>query len=545
MRAIGRLVRSPFRASLRPAAGARNPRRTLRVASWLAIGLLAGCRPAELPDDVLVVGLQAEPRALDPHVVTSLNDFRVIASLCEGLVRFRGGSLEIEPALARSWSVSDDARRYRFALRRDVRFHDGRPFDAAAVRYNFERLLRSDHPDHATGPFPLAFFFEAVEEVVVVDRWTVELRLVEPFAPLLANLAHPVGFQVSPDGVRAGGAGFRRAPVCTGPFRFGSWESRRRIVIERNPDYWDGPPALERVLFRPLTDSDTRVTELVAGDVDLLAEVSSEAVALLGARERFQVYRSAGPHLFFLILNNRHGPFADRRMRLAANLAIDRAALVEHALQGTAEIAAGPVPAAFADVHDPALEPFAHDPERARSLVAAAGHPDGVDVVLAAPRDGSGMLEPVLMATAIQADLAAVGIRAEVRTYEWNTYLATVNGGLGDEIDIAEMAWITNDPGTLPYLALWRGAWPERGGFNSGYYANERMDAWIEATRRESDPVARRRLYHEIQAAFRRDVPWAVIASWNQSIVARTAVSGFSAQPSFFLDLRNVRIARP
>jgi peptide/nickel transport system substrate-binding protein len=512
-----------------------------RARSSLALALLSalGCASAEVPHDVLVVGQLAEPRALDPHVVTSLNDFRILASLCEGLVRFADGSLEIEPALAESWSVSEDGRVYRFALRRGVRFHDGTPLDAEAVRFNLERMLREDHPQHGTGPFPLAFFFEAVREVRTPDAHTVELVLSRPFAPLLANLAYPTGFLVSPQAVRTGGRGFRRAPVGTGPFRFVSWESRRAVVVERNPGHWEGAAPLRQVVFRPLVDPRTRVTELVAGDVDLLVEVSPDAVAQLDASPDFTVHRAVGPHLWFLILNTRHGPFGDHRLRLAANLAVDRRALVEHVLQGTASLAAGPVPSAFAWARNPALEPHPHDPERAAALVREAGHTDGVDVVFLAPQGGSGMLDPVVMATAIQADLGRVGIRAKIQTFEWNAYLARVNAGLGNA-DLAAMAWMTNDPDTLPYLALRSEAWPERGGFNSGYYAEPDVDRWIEAARRETDPDARAALYRRIAARVHEDAPWVVVASWNQSVVTRASVRGFRAQPSFLLDLRRV-----
>lgn len=504
--------------------------------AWLTLA----CGRAPAPPDVLVVGQIAEPRALDPHVVTSLNDFRILGNLYEGLVRFADGSLDIEPALAESWSVHDGGRRYRFRLRRDVRFHDGTPFDADAVRFNLERMLREDHPYHHTGPFPLAFFFEAVREVRVVDPYTVELLLDEPFAPLLANLAYPPGFLVSPAAVRARGRGLRRHPAGTGPFRFVTWESRRRVVVERNDDYWGEPARLRRVVFRPLSDPNVRVTELVAGEVELLTEVDPDAIGPLRRSPRFEIHHAEGPHLWFLILNARHGPLADRRVRLAVNHAIDREALVRHALQETARVAVGPVPRAFAWAHDPALEPYAHDPARARRLLREAGYEDEVELRLLAPQSGSGMLAPVVLATAIQGQLAEAGIRARIRTFEWNAYLARVNEGLGPNADLAEMAWMTNDPDTLPYLALRRDAWPEQGGFNSGYYANPRVDAWIEAARREPRRERRAALYRKIARAVHEDAPWAVIASWRQSVVTRASVRGFRAQPSFFLLLDDV-----
>jgi peptide/nickel transport system substrate-binding protein len=148
------------------------------------------------------------------------------------------------------------------------------------------------------------------------------------------------------------------------------------------------------------------------------------------------------------------------------------------------------------------------------------------------------MLAPVQMATAIQGDLAAVGIDVEIETYEWNTFLAKVNRGLAGEGDMAEMAWMTNDPDTLPYLALRSGATPEHGGFNSGYYENPRVDALIEKARGTTDRDERARLYRELQRIVHDDAPWVFVASWRQNAVTARRLQGFSLQPSFFLLLR-------
>jgi len=505
--------------------------------------LLAGtaCTPQvdRRPNDVLVIGQTAEPKSLDPHVATSLNDFRILVNLYEGLVRFRAGTLEPEPALASRWEVSDDGRRYTFHLRRDVRFHDGTVFDAEAVRFNFERLLNEDHPYHHTGPFPLAFFFDKIESLQVIDRYTVVFELAEPFAPLLANLAYPTGLMVSPAAVRRHGIGYGRQPAGTGPFRFVEWEPRRRVLLERNPEYW-GELARPRVLvFRPLVDPMTRVAELMAGGIDIVTELSPDNVALLRTDPRFRVHEETGPHLWFLILNTRSGPFRDRRVRQAVNYAINKRALVEKVLQGTATVAAGPVPKAFRWAYDDRIEPYPHDPERARSLLHEAGLDDGVTLRLLAPASGSGMLSPVQMAAAIQGDLAEVGLEVRIETYEWNTFLAKVNQGLAGQGDMAEMAWMTNDPDTLFYLALRSAAAPQHGGFNSGYYANARVDTLIAQARRSSDRDARGRLYRRLQRLVHDDAPWAFVASWRQNAVTTGRLRGFALQPSFFLLLHD------
>ncbi len=500
------------------------------------------CTPegGALPEDVLVVGQTAEPKSLDPHVATSLNDFRILVNIYEGLARFRDGTLEPEPALARRWEISDDGRRYTFHLRRDVRFHDGTELDAGAVQFNFERMLNEDHPFHHTGPFPLSFFFDKIESIEVIDRHTIALQLAEPFAPLLSNLAYPTGLMVSPAGVRRYGTDYGRRPVGTGPFRFVAWEPRRRVMLERNPDYW-GAPARPRVLvFRPLTDSMTRVAELMANGIDMAAELSPDNVALLRDHPRFSVHEQTGPHLWFVILNTRAGPFRDKRVRQAVNYAIDKRALVDHVLQNTATVAAGPVPRAFGWAYDDTVEPYPYDPEHARALLREAGFGAGVGVRLVVPTSGSGMLAPVQMAAAIQGNLAGVGMDVSIETYEWNTFLAKVNRGLEGLADMAEMAWMTNDPDTLPYLALRSGATPELGGFNSGYYENPRVDALIERARTTTDRDQRARLYRELQRIVHQDAPWVFVASWRQNVVTTGRLKGFALQPSFFLLLRDV-----
>jgi peptide/nickel transport system substrate-binding protein len=510
----------------------------------LLLGVLivtAACTPAgdPRPDDVLIIGQTSEPKSLDPHVTTALNDFRILVNIYEGLVRFGDGTLEPQPALAHDWEITEDGLRYTFRLREGVRFHDGTPFDAQAVRFNLERMLDGDHLFHDTGPFPLAFFFDKIERIEVVDADTIAFDLSEPFAPLLSNLAYPTGLMVSPSAVRRQGIEYGRNPVGTGPFRFADWEPRRRVMLERNPDYW-GRLARSRVLiFRPLADPMTRVAELMAGGVDLVTELSPDNVSLLRDDPRFRVYEQTGPHLWFLILNTREGPFRDRRVRQAVNLALDRRALVERVLQGTATVAAGPVPAAFGWAYDPALEPYPRDPALARALLREAGVRDGLKIRLLAPTSGSGMLAPVQMAAAIQGDLAPVGIDVVIETYEWNTYLAKVNKGLAGQGDMAEMAWMTNDPDTLPYLALRGGATPEHGGFNSGYYENPQVDALIEAARRTTDRTERAGLYRELQRLVHEDAPWAFVASWRQNAVTTRRLTGFELQPSFFLLLRD------
>jgi peptide/nickel transport system substrate-binding protein len=523
----------------------------MTLLSWTRRGLLAaaagglvavtgfpGIATAQTPPGVLIVGQIAEPKSLDPAAVTAVNDFRILVNIYEGLTRYRSGTLEVEPALATSWEISEDGTEYTFTLREGVSFHDGTPFNAEAVKFNFDRMLDESHPFHDTGPFPLSFFFGAVETTEVIDEMTVKFTLGDPYAPFLSNLAYPTGLMISPAAVQAHGADVGRNPVGTGPFKFVEWRSNEAVVVERNADYWGEAAGTEAVVFRPITDANTRVAEMLAGGIDLMVEVPPTSLGQFQG-DGFTVTEQAGPHLWFLILNAKEGPFADRKVRQAANYAINKEAIVNDVLEGTATVAAGPTPPAFAWAYNEALESYPYDPEKARALIAEAGA-EGAELTFYVTEGGSGMLDPIPMGTAIQADLEAVGFDVKIETYEWNTFLGEVNPGLEGKADMAEMAWMTNDPDTLPYLALRSQAWPDQGGFNSGYYANDKVDELLEAARTATDQDERARLYREMQSIVQEDAPWVFVANWKQNAVTSDRVENFTLEPSFLLHLQGV-----
>lgn len=493
---------------------------------------------AQTPPNVLIVGQIAEPQSLDPHTVTATNDFRILVNIYDGLVRFKDGTLEVEPALAESWDVSEDGKTYRFKLREGVKFHDGSDFTAEAVKFNFDRMLDKDHPFYNTGPFPLSFNFASISSINVIDAHTVEFKLKEAFAPFLSNLAYPTGLIVSPHAVEKFGKEYGRHPSGTGAFKFGEWLSNQRVVIERNADHWNGSAKLDAVVFRPITDANTRVAEMMAGGLDVMVEVPPDNLATFKQDANFNVTEQAGPHVWFAILNTKEGPFADKRVRQAANYAVNKETLVTDVLQDTATVAAGPIPPAFNWVES-AVEPYAYDPEQAKALLAQAGL-ENTELTFYVTEGGSGMLDPITMGAAIQADLQAVGFKVKIETYEWNTFLGRVNPGLKGKADMAEMAWMTNDPDTVPYLTLRTDAMPDKGGFNSGYYSNPEVDKLLEQARASSDQAERGKLYGQVQAIVHEDAPWLFVANWKQNAVTTAAVQGFELQPSFLLNLRGV-----
>ncbi|WP_435926974.1 ABC transporter substrate-binding protein [Dryocola sp. BD613] len=517
--------------------------RLVRIALPLCLAFGLGGSPvtqAATPADALLIGQVAEPQSLDPQVATAANDSRILVNIYDGLVRNGEGKLDIEPALATRWQISPDGLTYRFELRRDVTFQDGTPFNAEAAKFTFQRMLDDQHPSHNTGPFPLSFFFSSIKSIETPDDHTLVFHLSEPFAPLLSNLATPTGLIVSPTAVKKYGKNFGRHPVGTGAFKFVEWQANQRVVVTANAGYWDGKPAVKYVVFRPITDGNTRVAEMLSGGIDAMVEVPPDTVKLFAEKsKRFRLYEATGPHVWYVMLNAQVPPFNDVRVRQAVNYAVNKQSLVDNILQGSAGITDGPVPAAFSWAANKAVAPYPYDPAKARQLLKDAGA-EGATLTFYVTEGGSGMLDPVPMATAIQADLKAVGLNVKIETYEWNTYLSKVNAGLDNQTHMAEMAWMTNDPDTLPFLTLRTDAWPKKGGFNSGYYSNPQVDRLLEQARLTTDNARRGQLYRQVQQIVHQDAPWIFVANWKQNAVTSTRIGHFALQPNFNLLLNRV-----
>jgi len=494
---------------------------------------------AQTPNDVLVVGHVAELQTLDPAQSVTISDFRILSNIYEGLVRYKDASLDVEPGLATSWTISPDAKTYTFKLREGVKFQDGSAFNSEAVKFDIDRVIDKSHPYNHTGPFPFVFLLGPIESVDAPDPATVVIHLKNPYAPMLTMLASAIGglTGVSPAAVKKYDKEFARHGGGTGPFTFTTWEAGQRFVLERNESYWGPKPKLKGLVFRPIIDENARVSEMQSGGTDLTIEVPPDNVATFrGDPTRFIYYEQPGPHIWYLLLNTEEKPFDDKRVRQAANYAINKEAMADQILKGTATPAAGPTPPAFTWAHDPGLKAYPYDPAKAKELLADAGYPNGVDVTFYVTDSGSGMLSPQLMGTAIQADLAAVGIRAKIETYEWNTFLGKIMPGLKGKANMAELSFMSQDPDMHPSLTLRTDS-----AINSGRYKNPEVDKLLTEGRTETDPLKRAAIYKKFQDIVYQDAPWVFIVNWKQNAVSGANVKGFRLHPSFTTRLWEVR----
>src|SRR5207244_264198 len=209
-----------------------------------------------------------------------------------------------------------------------------------------------------------------------------------------------------------------------------------------NPDYWVGEPALSQLSFRPLVDEQTRITEFLSGGVDVIFDVPPDNIGQVKGNPDAVFLEQPGPHVWWVTLNVQKPPFDNVLVRQAVNYAVNKDALTQDILKGTGTPAVGPIPPAITWAYTSDVTQYNYDPDRARALLQQAGVLLPINVTFWVTESGSGMQSPKTMGTAIQADLAAVGVNAQIQTFEWGAFLTKYGGGLGSEAAMAELSWM-------------------------------------------------------------------------------------------------------
>ncbi|HEY7254632.1 MAG TPA: ABC transporter substrate-binding protein [Methylomirabilota bacterium] len=498
---------------------------------------VASVAVAAPPKDAMVVGLLAEPVTMDPPQITDLNSTRVIKRMFEGLTAQELGTYKIVPGLAQSWDISKDGLTYTFHLRPNVKFHDGTPLTAEAVKFCFDRQLNDQGPFYATGTYPyVKGFLGNVAGVEVVNPGTVQIRLKSPLTPFLQYLAHHSLYIYSPEALKKWGKDVVKHPVGTGPFKLESWEPGVRVVLTRNDQYWGGAPKIRQAIYVPIIEAQARLSAIKTGEIDMTMDVPPDSLQDLRKDPDVVVAEANSSAVWYVALNTRHPALKDKRVRQALNYAVQKDAIIRDILKGTAIVATTPLSPVYGPYHEDKTVRYPYDPEKAKALLKEAGYASGFDVTFFVPESGSGMQSPVEMGTVIQANLAAVGVRAKIQTMEWGAYLKKYL----DSPDMAEMSWNPSigDPDHMMYMLLSSDRFPPA--FNAGYYQNPRVDELLRKGRTTIDDRERVPLYKEAQRLVMEDVPWIFVDHGKQVIVYRKRVQGFKLHPNFDLVLTQV-----
>src|SRR2546428_379049 len=406
--------------------------RPLNALLALAVALaLAGAGTALAQDRAgtkeIVIGLGAEPRTMLAVTIVDWTTNNMLEHIYDRLLDRDPRTFKPKPMLAESWRIVNDTT-WEFKLRKGVRFHNGEPFTAHAVKATIDYALDPANKTH----FTAAAYWGLVREVQVVDDHTVRFLTKQPWPNLIDSASLTNGLIMPAKALRElGPAKLGEKPIGTGPFKFVEWRRDERLVLERNPDYWPGPAGVSRVTFRFIREFSARMAALLSGEIDIMKDVPPHAVEAVERSGRARLRATVSSRINYLALVNlKPGPMQDVRVRRAMNHAVDVEELIKQVLKGRATRMCGPPAPPNAD-YAPA-ECYTHDPARAHALFKEAGvDPSRLVLTLDTPSGRYPLDKDVSLA--IAAQLQRIGIKVNVVVNEWGTHLDKIkNRNTGD-----------------------------------------------------------------------------------------------------------------
>lgn len=469
--------------------------------------------------DIFVIARATDASTLDCGYAYDEGEIDLMYHIYDGLVQFKNSNLEVEPALAESWTPSEDGTVWIFNLRQDVKFHDGTDFNADAVVFSFKRLIDENHPYYGMGDYSYFDWLlaDAIKDVKAVDEYTVEISLNDKFAPFLTYLGYYSEFIVSPTAVKKYGQDFFKNPVGTGPFKFTEWKKDEYIKLSANEDYWDEKPEINTLIWKVVPDDSTRLMELESGQVQAIKHISPNQLDKIKSNDQLVLKQCAGANIFFASFNTEKKPFNDLRVRQAVNYAIDMDKLVNSSYEGLATRAVNPMPPTIFGFNND-VKAYPYDPEKAKELLAEAGYPNGLNIELNVFSEARPYVSrPIDVAQIIKSDLSKAGINCKLTMNEWGTHSSIMNNM---EHEFAFNGWYD-----IPYPNNFLKAMVINGS-NTGYAPDKIVELANKAlaTYNKDEQIE---YYKEMQAIIHEDAPILPIAHSDYTAVVAGNIEGF------------------
>jgi len=543
---------------------ARLTRRALLM-QGSAIALVAACAPAvtSSPSPAASAGPSAAPAAgagtpkvggtfayasnvdvapLIPGSTATVAHQRILSMMYEGLVTqdlhdTKNSAVAEKPWLAESWDISPDGLQYTFKLRQNVKFHDGTPFDADAVKVNFERatLTTSPHYDKTVAGLS-AKIFNYVAKGEAVDKYTWRYTLKSPVGEFIRLLADRVILMVSPAALQKyGPAGIVDHPIGTGPFKFVQRVAGQKIELAKNAEYWGGAPKLDKVIMTIIPDAQARLAALRSGEIDFVTEMDPDQAATYRADANVSVVFNPSPMTWVWMLNNRQGPTTNKKVRQALNYAWNRNALVKDLLLDLAAPAIAPA-APSHPASPPTHAQYTYDPEKAKKLLAEAGYANGFSMTLAYGDRGANDQ----VNTLIQSDFRKIGVDVKLEKMEYAAFLSMFSKGLPDQYGAGQTFWATS-----AHLGQWletvfSSQFQPPKGNNRTWYSSAEVDRLLDEARPISDPKKSAEAYRKVLDVVMEDAPWVWFYHDKNPMAVRKRVRGLDITSSPFFDLQPV-----
>ena len=486
--------------------------------SLMLLGLSLSC--AALTNSAsavtLTVGLDADPPKLDPALSTALVDRQVMNQIFDKLVDL-DVNLKVIPALATSWQVTNGGLTYTFKLKSGVKFSDGTPLDAAAVKYGLDRNRTLEGSARKNE-------LASVKDIKVIDPQTIQLTLSQPYGPLLAVLTDRAGMIVSPAAAKKEGADFQNNPVGSGPFTFVSRVRQDNITLNANKSYWGGAPKIDKLIYRPFPDGDVRYANLLSGAVQAITPIDPKDISKLTDNPKFTVLNYPGIGFQGIWFNVTRPPFNNKNFRQAVAATIDREAIAKSIFYGTVTPAAGPfppgTPAASAAIK-------VQKPDIAAAKKKLGGKPLTF-ALLTTPGSITTQLAQVY-----QAMFAQAGINAKIEQVEFGTLLDRADK---QDYDALMLGWSGRpDPDGNIYDFFVTG-----GSNNQAGYSNKTVDSLLGKARAQSVMSARATTYNVALSTIISDTPYTWVYFQRNLVASVNGMTGLKPIPDGILRFKDV-----
>jgi peptide/nickel transport system substrate-binding protein len=531
-----------------------NRKQVLRIAAAaLLSGAIASQANAQKKGGTLTYTYHPEPTAMSTIATTAVPVSLISSKIYESLLEYEGPGMKPLPGLAESWTVSKDRLTYTFKLRKGVTWHDGKPFTSEDVKFSIEKVVT---PLHSRGKT----YFGEVAAIETPDPLTVVFKLKAPvpyflraFQPSESPIFPKHGFtpeEIAGDKLRT--AKIMQAPIGTGPFKLKEWKKGSHIILERNPAYWKpGKPYLDQVVLRVLPDGSARAIAVEKGEVDLapMTALPPPEIQRLGKLPMLVASQEGneglGP-IMWLELNLRNKPLSDVRVRQAMSLAIDRVKLVDVIWYGQGKPASGPIVSGNPNHFDKSLKPLEYNPAKANKLLDDAGYKKGADgmrfkLVQNYLPYGE---EWVRQAEFLKQEFRKVGIQVETQSLDMGGWLKRIYTDWNYDFT-SNFTHNYPDP-TIGVQRAFISTNIKRGATfsNSMDYANEKLDALFVKAARLDDGAERNKVWADIQAILRNDLPVIFLMEmsythvWNKRVhgLVTNGISMYSSWDSVWVD---------
>ena len=489
--------------------------------------------------DTLVWAQGADVTSLDPHQGKETPAVEVTDQIFDTLTVVDAATGELQPQIAESWDQNSDTS-YTFHIRQGVKFHDGSEVKAEDVKFSLDRAINSA---------AVSYIVDFIDKVDVVDDYTVNVELKAPYAPALRNLSVPFAAIVPKAVVEADEEAFKLHPIGTGPYKFVEWKQGDSVTLERFDDYYAGPAETQKLVMKVIPEASQRTIALETGEVDLAYDLLPNDLEKVRSNSDLQLFEAPSLTCYYISMNMNKAPYDDQKVRDAVNYAIDRQLIIDTIASGSGEPADAIIaPAVFGYFSPGAYE---YDPEKAKSLLAEAGYPNGFETsiwvndnqtrVERSEEHTSELQSRPHISYAVQAMLQDVGITCNIEVMEFGSFISRTSAG---EHDMGYFGWVTSTTDAdYTYYSLEHSSQQGAAG-NRSFIADPEVDKLIETGRTSADESVRLKAYEDLAVKLKEVNNNAPIYYSTITAGANAKVEGFVMDPIGYHKLEHVKVAK-